>query len=106
MSTFKPKKPKTIKKTFQITRKIILFSIIFFGLFYLIQINSLAVGGLKITDFKKQIEKLKKDNKQLEIDFLQLQAFSQTQQASEELQMVKIDDIKYLEETGEMAAAK
>ncbi|MBI4652716.1 hypothetical protein HY750_00465 [Candidatus Kuenenbacteria bacterium] len=103
MSTFKPKKQKEIKHTLKITRKIILFSIILMGLFYLIQTNSLTVGGLKITDFKKQIEEIKKDNKQLEIEFLQLQAASKIKQASEELKMVKVDNLKYLEETGDVA---
>ncbi|MFH1837946.1 MAG: hypothetical protein ABH808_00385 [Candidatus Kuenenbacteria bacterium] len=103
MSAFKPKKQK-IKPTLKITRKIILFSIIFMGLFYLIQTNSLAVGGLKITDFKKQAEEIKKDSKQLEIEFLQLQATSKIKQVSEKLKMVKVDNLKYLEETGVLAA--
>ncbi|PKL72568.1 hypothetical protein CVV26_00970 [Candidatus Kuenenbacteria bacterium HGW-Kuenenbacteria-1] len=106
MSVLKPTKQKTIKSTSKITRKIILVSIIFMGFFYLIQTNSLAISGLKITDFKKQIEELKKDNKQLEIEFLQLQAVSKIEQASEELKMVKTNNAKYLKETGEIAVAK
>jgi hypothetical protein len=104
MSAFKPQKQKERKYTLKITRKIILFSIILMGLFYLIQTNSLVVGGLKITDFKKQIEEIKKENKQLEIEFLQLQATAKIKQAGEELKMVKVDNLKYLEETGEIAA--
>ena len=63
MSVLKPQKQKETKHTFKITRKIILFSVILTGLFYLIQTNSLAVSGLKITELKKQISELKNDNK-------------------------------------------
>lgn len=104
MSVLKPQKQKEIKCASKITRKIILFSFVLIGLFYLIQTNSLAVSGLKITDLNKQISKLKNDNKQLEIEFLQLKSISKIEQASEKLEMVKIDSAKYLTETGELAA--
>lgn len=104
MSTFKPKKQKIIKGASKVTGKIILFSIVLMGLFYLVQTNSLAISGLKITDFKKQIEVLEKDNKQLEIEFLQLQAISKIEQSSEELKMVKANNAKYLKEAEEIAA--
>ncbi|MEK9130424.1 MAG: hypothetical protein AAB526_03470 [Patescibacteria group bacterium] len=104
MSVLKPQKQKIVKFSSKVASGIMAFSIILMGIFYLIQVNKLTVQGFQITDFKKQIVRLKECNKQLEIEFLQLQAVSKIEQASEELKMVKVDSLKYLEEMGVLAA--
>ncbi len=75
---------------------LLLLTILFFGVVYLIQINFLATRGYVMKDLEKQIASAKKENDAMNIRMLEAQGISKLQGKIEALGMVRSDSIEYL----------
>jgi len=102
-------KKTTTRVSFGIkTFNIVLICLIFLaGFLYLTQVNASAVKGYIIRDLEIKKEKLTRQNKKLELTSQALQSVSGVSTKIQELGMVNVDDIDYLQAPGgEVAVAK
>lgn len=75
------------------------FLILFFGLGYLIQVNSLATKGYQIKELEKKITDLNQENSDLQLDALSLQSMGAVKDKVNELKMVSANETDYLQPT-------
>ena len=81
--------------------KILLFLVGISSLFYVFQINQLATMGQEINDKELALEKLKEDNKSLEIKVTQLKSSYHFESERERLNLVNPDQVSFVEMEGE-----
>ncbi len=74
----------------------LLLTILFFGVVYLIQINFLATRGYVMKDLDKQIASIKKEQEATHIRILEAQGLSRLQGKIDTLGMVRSDSIEYV----------
>ncbi len=79
---------------------LIIFSIIFSSLAYVIQINSIVTKGFKIEELEKKANQLRNENKKLEITITQLQSIARAEEVVGRLGLVKSFGIEYLKVGG------
>lgn len=84
---------------FKIIKVMICTLIFFFGVGYLLQVNSLATRGYKIKELEKRVEELKQEKSDLELETLSLQSMSAVQDKVNNLGMVVIEKADYLQPT-------
>jgi len=83
-------------KTKKLLVLVLLFIILLSGFFYILQVNSMATKGYKITALKKQINDLEDKNKVLQINISDLKSINILQLKSESFGMMKAQAIEYL----------
>ncbi len=76
------------------------------GTYYIIGINDLSIRGFVINNLNSQIYSLENDNDFLEDKIMDLESFSSLDERIEELKMVKVDKIDYLNISEEVVAVK
>lgn len=79
-------------------------AVIFLGIFYLYQVNSVTVTGYQIQELEKKLEEAKKDNEKMMIESAQLKSMYNIEQVVKEFELVGSKEVSYLE-TGDEALA-
>lgn len=70
---------------------------------YLYSVNQSAVQGYHMRTLEKEIDTLKQKNAELRITEADLRSLERIESSESELQMQKLEDVKYLEEHGPVA---
>ncbi len=70
---------------------------------YLYSVNRSAVQGYHMRTIENEISKLKEENVELKITEADLRSLYRIEASGEELQMHKLDNVKYLEKRGPVA---
>lgn len=71
--------------------------IIFFGAFYLYQVNDLATKGYEIKEAENRIANLEKENKKMQIREVELRSMYNLEKATQNLDLVSAQNASYLE---------
>lgn len=82
---------------------IVLACTAFSGLFYIYSVNQTAVKGIAIQNAEKEITARRKENESLKIKEAELNSLYRIEQVSKDLNMVDINEVKYLEESTSLA---
>ena len=80
-----------------ILNKLLVCLIIVFGIGYLISANDISIKGFVLSDLKIQLEEKQKEQEKLKINSLNMQAMSNIEMRAQELKMVKVDTIDYID---------
>lgn len=88
---------RKIKFSSRILSIILILLIFFLSIFYLLQITQASTKGFKIKELEKKISDLKQTNEKLEFEITHLESIQNIQKLSEELGMVKAEEVEYLE---------
>jgi hypothetical protein len=83
-------------KTKPIINLVILGLLLVILVFYLVEINQIVTLGFKVDEMEKSRDDLKKTNKNLEMEKMQLESLNDANQELSALNFVKIDKIDYL----------
>lgn len=83
-------------KTKKLLVMLLAFAVLISGLFYVLQVNSIATKGYKIAALKKQINDLGNKNKILQISISDLKSINALQLKSESFGMIKAQSVDYL----------
>ncbi len=76
------------------------------GVVYLACVNELAVQGFVLTDLKQNIKELNKKNSELELKIMMLESYNNISERARNLEMVKADNIDFIEMAPEEVAKK
>ena len=93
----KTKKTKMIRPSVKILNLAIIGLIIFSGISYLIQVNSLMTKGYLIEDLEDKISRLEQKTKDLELETLELQSMESVKGKISQLEMVEAGSVEYLQ---------
>jgi cell division protein FtsL len=78
--------------------------IIFCGVLYLWQINSLATKGYNMKDLEAKASELKDENKRLQVQITDLRSVARITEKVQELKMVEVARLEYLKANGSTVA--
>lgn len=86
----------------------ILVAVFFFvvAAVYLAIINTTAVKGYEVRKVEQEIDRLKKDNKQLQIEEAELNSFYNIRENVGNLNMVEAKDVVYIDNNDQSVAVK
>lgn len=73
---------------------VLLLIVFSFGFLYLVQTNLNATKGYKIKDLEKQLTLLQKDNKELKLDYIELQSIANVVEKSAKLNLVPSGNVE------------
>jgi hypothetical protein len=82
---------------------VVLACAVFSGLLYIYSVNQTAVKGIEIRKIENEIAKQKEDNEALKIKEAELKSLYNIEGSSKNLDMVDLQDAKYLEENSSVA---
>lgn len=85
---------------------LILFVSSSIGVFYLTQVNDIAVSGFRLDKLEKKYSLLQAENIKLQMKSIERQSLKNIEERSNELGMVKIDNFEYLSPATVVAVAK
>mgnify|MGYP006057487401 CR=1 FL=1 len=95
----KKRKLRPVVKVGKVTYSVILLVAVFVtGLFYLVQINTVATKGFEIQELEKSVKELKLANRQLEVQAVELQSIQAIKDGSEGLDLTSQGEVRYLQE--------
>jgi len=97
---------RKLKKRLVFFNSIVLFVVGMVGVFYLIQINTIASQGYKVDDLKKQIGELQSRNQKLEIKTVELQSILNLENKVAELNMIRSDKVVHIDKTNYTVAVR
>jgi len=85
---------------------LLIFSIILFSIIYIIQANSLATGGYKLQEYKRELTELQTRHTNLKLKLSEIRSLQYLEQRIANLDMKTISgvEIKYLSPTTQVAA--
>lgn len=73
------------------------------GVFYIFEVNNLATKGYEIKNIEAQLEKLKKENENLNIRAAELKSMYNIEEKTKDLNMIAPKDVSYLNIPGNVA---
>lgn len=79
--------------------------ILIFTVGYLVQVNSLATKGYHISELEEKVAEIKQQNRQLEVQVLELQSMDTVRQRVTALDMVPVGTSDYLDSAASFVAA-
>jgi len=82
---------------------LIVFSMLFLGVLYIIQINSLVSHSYQIRQQKEHLKNLQAENQTLEMEIVQLQSPANLEGLVQSLGMIDVGQVTYLEDDRVMA---
>ena len=88
----------------RIVVSLLILLIILFSVVYIIQTNSVAIGGYGIQEHKSEIAKLQSGNKNLRLKLSEVQSLSFLEEKIEKLEMIKLGKAEYLSPISQVAA--
>jgi cell division protein FtsB len=103
-----------ICKSFKIDRKSklmilnkFLFVVIFIsGIYFVATINDLSIKGFVLQDLKKQVNNLSSENRNIELQIMELESFDSIAKRASDMKMVRVDKIDYISVVKENVAMK
>jgi len=107
------KQRKTLRQKKQMVRAWLLsttvrttmaFVVIGFGIFFVVQTNTVSTKGFEISDLEKQIQTLKQENRTLEFQIAESGSMDSIQARVAELHMIPVDQIVYVTPVGTSVA--
>jgi hypothetical protein len=87
-------------------RVILSVSFLFFGILYVANISSMSTKGYDITDLKKQITGLERDNQKLEFHIATYRSMQSIQDRLSGTDLVAADNIEYMTIAGHAMARR
>ena len=100
---------RTVAKIFRIgpvtfvVTMVSIFALI--GFLFLAQLFQTSTKGYEISDLRKKVTDLKEENKRLEIEAAELRSFGNVNDSVEKLNMVKSNNVVYLNKVGSTVVA-
>ena len=94
------------KRWLPLVNKILISAIILSGVWFVITVNDLSIKGFVINELKLELRELKAVNEELSIAVMELESFEQIEERAQELKMVKVDTIEYIEVGSGAVAAR
>lgn len=88
-----------------INKYLVSLSVIVLAL-YVFAVNSLAIGGFALADYKNQLEDIKRDNKNLEVKITNISSYSYLGEKIKKLDLVPVGEIRYLNPINTTVAKK
>ncbi|MCF6276675.1 MAG: hypothetical protein L3J07_02380 [Candidatus Magasanikbacteria bacterium] len=88
------------------TRALLFCLIAFFGIMYLGSVNSVATKGYQIADLEKQLVSLERENDKLSFEISQYRSMHSIQDRLQELEMIPISKIDYVDVTAGVFARR
>lgn len=85
---------------------LLIMMIIVSGVSYVLVKNDLSVKGFVINDLHKQVNSLGNDNNDLEIELMSIESYKLLASRVEDLGMVKVDKIDYINTSDEYVAKR
>ena len=82
----------------------LIFVIIFFSVFYIIQANSVATEGHEIQKYKSEVKKLQSENENIKLKLSGVQSLSFLEEKIEGLNMVIAEGVEYVSPISEVVA--
>ncbi|MFA5076427.1 MAG: hypothetical protein WC480_03365 [Patescibacteria group bacterium] len=76
------------------------------GFFYLLAVNNSAIKGYEIRDLEIKLENAKFDNRKFQLQSRQMQSVDSVEDKINQLGMVNIGQVEYLELSGGVAVAR
>jgi cell division protein FtsL len=97
-----------VKKLFTTMRvaSILTVVIVGIGFVYLTQTNVSATQGYQIRELEDHIENLQKQNKRLNLEYIELQSMANIIERAEGLDLVAIDDVEVISSVGSSVALR
>jgi len=89
-------KRKRMKIDIRVLNIIVLGLVVFIGISYLIQINTLATKGYQIRELETKVTQLEKESKTMELQVLELQSMDNVKNKVSQLNMVDVGKVEYL----------
>lgn len=86
--------------------KILFFLVIVLGIFYVAGANDLAIKGFALNDLKEQYTKIADENKKLELEAMALSSYNIVSHKVDNLKMVAVGEIDYINGSNEVVAKK
>lgn len=80
----------------QVLNIVLCVCILGMGVYYLVSVNQAASRGFAVTKLENQTEKLRLENKKLELQISELSAMPQLKEASSKLNLVAVEKVEYL----------
>lgn len=77
--------------------------LVFVGAAYLYQVNDLATMGFRIREMENQLQRLQKENKQMQIREVELRSMYNIEKTTQDLNLVSPKEITYIEMDGPVA---
>jgi len=90
----------------KVANTLILFSFLILGVSYVAVKNDLSIKGLVITDLKSEIRILEKKNKDLGMEAMTTESYVKISERVNNLEMVKIAEISYLDSNKSVVAKR
>lgn len=105
---FQKKEDKANKrnKKIKILNVFLLALIAITGSYYVALVNDLTVKGLKTQDLKNKVSYLREENRNLNVRVTSLKSYNNVAKKTEDLDMVAIEDVRYMKIPGEVLAKK
>lgn len=93
-------------KFLHVANKLIFGLIIILSISYILSINDLSIKGFVINDLKSRMNELTKENESYDLRIAQLEANDNINVRAEQLAMVKVDKINYINIIDEKVAKR
>ena len=72
-----------------------IFLLCVLSLFYLTNTNSVAIKGYEFKELEQKIQSLRKENKKLQLESIELQSIQRIEKEAEKLKMEEINKVSY-----------
>lgn len=92
--------------SFKALNKVLFVFIIVLGIFYIAGTNDLAIQGFALSDLKEQRNKLTAENKKMENRAMTLSSYNVISERIDNLKMVAVGEINYINGSKEVVARK
>ncbi len=90
-------KKRKIQLSFKILNKIIFSFIVISMLYYITGINDLTVKGFKLQELKREVSKLREENRNAEIKVTTLESYSNLSERVKNLDMIAMgEEVEYI----------
>lgn len=101
-------RPKCFEKflNFGYFNKMLFFSIIILGAYYLVCINDLTVKGFRLQELRKEISSLTDENNEMKNKTMVLESYGDISRRLENLEMVAVGKVDYVTAMGGVAVRK
>ncbi|KKR21464.1 MAG: hypothetical protein UT48_C0008G0041 [Parcubacteria group bacterium GW2011_GWE2_39_37] len=106
MTQMKQKQNKSGNLKLQKINRILFLLIIITGVMYLIGTNDVSIKSYVLQQHKKQAMKLRNDNNDLELKTMSLSSYNNLSKRVENLKLVKVDKIDYINTNNAVALGR
>lgn len=76
------------------------------GIFFVVSINDLSIKGFVLQDLKLEVNELSSENRNIELQVMELESFDSIAKRANDMKMVRVDKIDYISVNNEDVAMK